>query len=403
MASLEGSVNGEQQGEQGDSLEIQSMASAPYLPPRFIGATDLIALQFEPLKWAVPSLIPAGVTLLCGAPKIGKSWLSMDLARAVAAGDKAFGTIAVEQNAVLYLALEDSLRRLKDRLNKLLNFEPPPAGLYFVAMDGGFPRLHEGGLAWIEAWIKETPNAGLIIIDTLAKVRPPLRAGSIYEQDYAVLQGLLQLANKHGVAVVVVHHTRKGSTEDVVEEISGSFGLSGSVDSMLILKRKRTSTEGQLTVTGRDVVEAEFNLLWDAALTKWTIASDTKEFSVTKEREEILDVLAESDEPMSPQTIAGKLNKKSNSIRFLLHRMREDGQVTHIGRGKYSLHPESDERANIANITNDDSDADDEGMNMDSSIATDATRTTTAQRRRQTYVSDVSDVSEQALLAFSVE
>lgn len=250
-------------------------------PPFFISAPTLMAKHFEPLKWVVPGIIPEGLTLFAGPPKIGKSWLVLDLVNAVASGGRALGSLQVEQGAVLYLALEDSQRRLQDRLSKLLEGKNASELLDIATIDGGFPRLDQGGADWLEAWIDKNPRARLIVADTLAKIRPPLRQGSIYEQDYRAMEALLKIANERRVAIILVHHTKKGASADVLEEVSGSFGLTGGVDGVVILKRARGRAEATFMVTGRDVLEEEYVLDWNTSRTMWTLAGSAKKLVIS--------------------------------------------------------------------------------------------------------------------------
>src|SRR5262249_3528333 len=131
-------------------------------------AAELVAAEFPEPRWAVPGIIPEGASLLAGGPKLGKSWLMLNLAIAVASGGRALGRIRVDKGDVLYLPLEDTARRLRDRLIAILGNEPPPDGL---TLELECPRLPDGGADHIEAWIAEHPAARLIIIDVLVRVR----------------------------------------------------------------------------------------------------------------------------------------------------------------------------------------------------------------------------------------
>lgn len=324
-------------------------------PLATITLDELLEKEFADIKWAVPNLIPEGLTLFAGRPKMGKSWLALGLGLAVASGGLALGKIPVIQGDVLYLALEDTQRRLQSRSVKLLAGRTFPSGaLEVVTMDANFPRLHEGGLELIAGWLDAHPNARLIFIDTLARVRAPSRAGgSVYEQDYQAMQGLLQLAGSRNVAVVVIHHTRKGAAADALEEVSGSFGLSGGVDGVLVLKRDRTSSEAVLAVTGRDVEEQELALQWDAERTQWTIAGNAEDFRISKERKAILDILQANPTGLGPKSIAGALAKPVSNIKYLLNQMVADSQIAQTERGRYIVNPVRTITPNLPNHAND--------------------------------------------------
>lgn len=217
-----------------------------------ITACDLLALELPSVRWAIPDILPEGVTLLAGKPKLGKSWMAFGLSIAVASGGVALGTKPVERGDSLYLALEDNERRLQRRLRKMLAGSSAPERLHITTQ---WSRLDDGGVEALEGWLKAHPDARMIVIDTLAKIRPRQRGQNVYAEDYAALEKLLPLAAEHGVAILIVHHLRKGGADDPMDEISGSTGLSGGVDGALVLKRDRGQGDAYLHVDGRDIEE----------------------------------------------------------------------------------------------------------------------------------------------------
>jgi hypothetical protein len=218
----------------------------------------LDAQEFPPLAWVVPGLLPEGFSLLVGGPKIGKSWLSLDVALAVASGGCALGRLGVERRPVLLLALEDGDRRLQDRARELLAGDPIPADLHYMT------RIVPGSVVTtIETWLERLPDGcpePLVILDTLGKVMPLAAPGeSAYQRDYRVAGRLKQLCDSRpGMALLVLHHDRKATTEDFVDGVSGTNGIAGAADTVLVITRPRTEEHGLFKVTGRDVVEAEY-------------------------------------------------------------------------------------------------------------------------------------------------
>jgi hypothetical protein len=292
----------------------------------------------------VPGILPEGVTILAGKPKLGKSWLAMDLCLGVAFGGAVLGTKRVEGGPCLYLALEDSPRRLQRRLKSLMaggetDGEDAPEGFEFAT---GWPRVGEGCEERLRAWLEAHPGARLAVIDTLKKIRPKadVRKG-VYDADYEALEPLLPLAAEFGVAVVVVHHTRKTPGADPLEEVSGSYGLSGGVDGVLVMRRERGSRDAALHVTGRDVEEeAELALRWDAPLVRWTLLGDAEEHRRSEERKQIIAKLGEVGEPMSATDIAVEIEKKVDGVRKLVRKMVRDGELAKVGEGsstRYAL------------------------------------------------------------------
>jgi hypothetical protein len=163
----------------------------------------------------------------------------------------------------------------------------------------------------------------------------------VYDADYEALEPLLPLAAEFGVAVVVVHHTRKTPGADPLEEVSGSYGLSGGVDGVLVMKHERGSREAFLHVTGRDVEEeAELALRWDADLLRWTLVGDAEDHRRSEERKRIIAKLEEVGEPMSATDIAVEIEKKVDGVRKLVRKMVRDGELAKVGSGsstKYAL------------------------------------------------------------------
>ena len=205
-----------------------------------------------PLTYAIPGVIPEGFTVLAGAPKVGKSWFVLSLCLAVASGGRALGALPVDQQPVLYLALEDGDRRLQERIWQLTPDESIPADFAYVT------RVEPGQVVnTIEAWLRQHPETGLIVLDTLGKVMPPAKVGeTFYQRDYNVGGRLQRITDAHpGLAVVAVHHDRKAESGDFVDAISGTNGIAGSADTIVLLARDRHETTGLLSVTGRDVHE----------------------------------------------------------------------------------------------------------------------------------------------------
>jgi hypothetical protein len=157
-------------------------------------AADIMRWDHPPIKFVVPGYIAEGLTILAGTPKIGKSWLSLDLAVAISMGGKAFGSIEVEEGDVLYLALEDNERRLKKRLDKLCQSVVPPR------LDIAFecPPIDKGGIEAIRDWVAQKDNPRLIIVDEMltrdrnARRMGPRRHGPVASAPTRSRHGRLQ-------------------------------------------------------------------------------------------------------------------------------------------------------------------------------------------------------------------
>jgi hypothetical protein len=314
-----------------------------------ISADKLAAMDLPPVKYIVQGYIAEGLTVLAGRPKVGKSWMALGLALAVASPDgHAFGSIPVEQGDVLYLALEDNKRRLKRRLNQMLPSGSVPDRLEITL---SCPRLDRGGIEMIKRWIERHPSARLIVIDVFKKVRPePRDKDSLYDGDYRAIEPLKQLADERGIAIVVLHHTRKMPADDPFDTVSGSTGLTGAADTVLVLAgdpRGGTTLYGR----GRDIEEIETAVQFDRLYGSWTILGSASEVRLSDGRSEILGALRGTAEPMSPREIADVTGLSYDSVRQMLTRMSRSGEVERKKRGQYSACDITDPCHNGHNVT----------------------------------------------------
>ncbi|MFJ2635999.1 AAA family ATPase [Streptomyces sp. NPDC087422] len=325
-------------------LHLYSVPSDPQTPavplpkrerPRTAWTADqLMSAHFPEPKWAVPGILAEGVSLLAGPPKVGKSWLSLGLGLAVAAGGQAFDSVPVAGGPVLYLALEDTPRRLQTRMGKLLGGQDAPAGLTLVTECPPFPQ---GGSEAISGWLDRNPDARMVVIDVFAKMRGQAPQGvSAYDADYVSVGYAKRLADFYGVAVVLVHHVRKAGSDDFLTEVSGTNGIAGAADATLVLKRGRGQADGVLHVTGRDVEEAEYALSFQQASGAWHLLDGpASDHTVGDTRAAILRHVR-AHPGAKPKEIADALpDIDADTVRRTCSRMADAGQLTKDGSGRY--------------------------------------------------------------------
>lgn len=314
-----------------------SRYSAEAGPPaaEIISATDLMARTFVPRPAIIETLATVGLNGWNGAPKLGKSWAALQAAMAIAEGSHAFGRFPTNQGAVLVLALEDTLQRIQTRVAKILNGRPVPSDLYFQNRSD---RLDRGGLEFLRHWLTTATNPKAIIIDTLVKVRAPARTDrSIYESDYQAVAPLKELADEFGIAVIFIHHTRKSPADDFIDEISGSTGLTGAADTLVVFQRGRGQADAMVKITGRDVEETELAFQFDGKAGTWKVLGDAAAYSVGQERGEILRLVHDAfPNALSAKDIAAALGKSGNAVRQLLFKMDKDGELKKVGHGRYT-------------------------------------------------------------------
>ena len=232
----------------------------------------LMGMDLPPTRMIVDRLLPQGLHILAGAPKIGKSWLTMQLALQVAKGEPIWG-LPTEKGTVLYLCLEDSLGRIQKRMLDLTDSASP--NIHFTTM----AETITGGLdKQISTFIAEFPDTNFIAIDTLQRIRNISGDMNAYANDYRDINLLKQISDKHGICILLVHHLRKQSDSDPLNMISGTTGLTGAVDSLYVLqKESRSSRSAKLIVTGRDIEDMEYILEFDRDTHFWNFVADNSD------------------------------------------------------------------------------------------------------------------------------
>lgn len=231
-----------------------------------VDAETLLSTPMKKTMFIVEGLIPQGVSVLSGASKIGKSWLILWLGLQISQGLPVW-ELPTKQCDVLYLSLEDTQRRIKDRLYNLT--DTAPSNLHFAVMCG---LIGSGLEEQINDFLRDHPKTKLVIIDTLQKVRDSKgsagKAG-MYGNDYDDISSIKRIADESNIAVILVHHLRKlKDGDDPFNEVSGSTGIIGAADTNYVLKRKRSGDTATLLASGRDVEYQELalqfnNLVWE--------------------------------------------------------------------------------------------------------------------------------------------
>ena len=332
---------------------------------RLIDSTTLMQNVYPEPKWAVPKLIPEGLTLLVGRPKMGKSWLALSLAIEVASGGKALGNIPVKQGKAVYFALEDNERRLQARCASLMEDRSIEEGqlMFSTTIDKFYKKeenkSEENGLAQLEDLIDEMgEELRVIFIDTLALVTPKGKNENSYSDNYDYISGIQKLAIEKGVAIVLVHHTRKGQSDVyALDDVMGSTGLTAGADCILMLKRAPDGNE--LFVTGRDVEEQQLTIKHNNKTGLWKLIGNTKFTRMSKAHAEIYNILIQRG-PLTNKEICDVTKKASNNVSGLLARMAGDSIITKEGNlykavmdelSEYSEHSEHSEYSEFSEFS----------------------------------------------------
>ena len=237
-------------------------------PLRTVDGATLMSQPLHSPNFVVDTLLAQGLHILAGSPKVGKSWLALWLAVTVAKGEPVWN-MTTRQGTTLYLCLEDSVLRIQNRLFEIT--EDAPSSVHFCTE---CDLIGQGLEEQVDAFVAAHPDTVLVIIDTLQMVRPARDA--TYANDYRDLSALKRIADARGIAILLIHHLRKESADDVFNRISGTTAISGAVDSSFTLvEERRGSGRAKLSCIGRDIEYRELTLERNGE-NVWELVSDSR-------------------------------------------------------------------------------------------------------------------------------
>ncbi len=330
-----------------------------FYQPNIISAAELAVMELPETQWVYEGLLPVGLSILAGRPKVGKSWLALLIARSVALGRDFLSfsgpfKAGIAPNLpcsgdVLYLALEDNLRRLQERntqigiKGKLIKQEDgtwdlegenyaDPDNLYFEIR---WPNMETGCVEQIELFLDEHPDTKLIVIDVMQRVIIRKGRSTVYAEDYDAMRPLQELASRRNIAILGVHHLRKQKSEDPLEAVSGSFGLTAGVDNVFVLQRVKGRL-AKLYITGRDIREEQEIAVEHNKDASWTVLGNAEDYFMSDERKAILEVIREKG-PITPKEIATELGRNPSTIRSLISSMLKSGLLDKDNDNKYTI------------------------------------------------------------------
>jgi len=318
-------------------------------------AAELLEREFDPPEYVVEGVVPEGVTLLASPPKIGKTFLCLNVAVAIATAGKALGKADVKEGRVLYVDLDGSKRGAQSRLQDMLkDTEADSIGdLERFDYYSEFPRVDDeepaDALAYLRHYLERFEDVELVIFDTLADVRPKTSGSrNMYEVDREALTPFRDLVHQFDTSAIFVHHTNKGKHGDHVKRVSGSSGLASAVDNIIIMQKERGQHDAELQITPREEEEVTLRLSFDPQVKTWRLEGPAEEFAKTKERQAVLDTLrnltnGDRKEAVGPKEIADANDDlEYENVRYLLSKMvdAEDSRVEKAGYGKYKPIPQ---------------------------------------------------------------
>ena len=290
---------------------------------------ELFDTVYDSTPPVIDGLLYNGVSIIAGSGKVGKSFLMAQIGYHVSTGTPLWG-MPVRKCKVLYLALEDSFSRLQKRLYQM--FGGMPTKDFVLTTSAG--RLGDSFDEQLINFLEENPDTGLVIIDTLIMIRDTDGDNYSYSEDYDFIMKLKQFALRRNICIVLVHHTRKESSSDPFDMISGTKGLYAAADaSFVLMKEKREAVEASLYVTGRDQPDAKLSLVRDSEKLTWELDSVSAD-AWTEPKDPVIEAVAKlvaEEDPvwegtstelaeligtdLKPNALSMKLNVKAGVLR----------------------------------------------------------------------------------------
>lgn len=314
----------------------------PIKPFELISAYELVKKDLPPIRMVVGDCLPAGLVLLAGDPKAGKSLLMQHLAVCIALGEPAWGSLEVEAGDVLYIANEGGERSFRERLVRMLSGREAPKRMLMTTTNEPLGERLEFQL---EMWLTSVESPRLVVIDTYSSVAPETRGVNRHQEDYNALSALADLASRYpDTLFVVVHHTRKAESEDVMHRISGSQGMTAATDGNAVLSRHTAARRCVLSIRPRNAEESDLVLERDTETLCWSVVGADETSQLSESRQKVLRWLGSREEMASPKEISAGAGLEYDAVRQLLRQMTHDKQLVSPERGKYAVPGQGSDR-----------------------------------------------------------
>ena len=330
--------------EESEGFEKATNGKSKIPKLEIITGDEIFFSEDIPINWVIENILPEGMCVLAALPKIGKSWLALQISIAVENALEVLG-FKVKRGRTLYCAYEDNRKRIKRRF-KTMGVKPENKRPNFIFKSSA---LTEGLEEQIEDWIKETPDARLIVIDTYYHALPKSLKRSNkerYEIDSQNLSGLQRIALDYNITILIVHHTTKGKHDDTFNEISGSVGMQSIADTLWVISSDRKAKRDSiLEITGRDIESDSFQIGLDVNC-KWLNKGRPGENKETEDQKQIIKAIKELDkgDGVYPREVVAhlKLTDKTEigNLQKRMKRMLEKNELA-VGQkgGQYKNMP----------------------------------------------------------------
>ncbi|MBV6400838.1 MAG: hypothetical protein CNIPEHKO_01132 [Anaerolineales bacterium] len=294
-----------------------------------IDAATILKNEYPPIDWIVKDYLAPGLAFLVGKPKVGKSWLALQLALSVLTGGKMFDR-DVKKGRVLILALEDNERRLHARMKQQGWDEVKPGSVDFMMAEhfrDQITALNTGGGKRLLKYI-EKKKYRLVIVDTFSRA---IQGDQLDPAEMTKAVGdLQQYALDKGVSLVIVDHMPKNSpSQNPIDHLYGSVAKAGVADLLWGLYKEQGKLGAKLAINGRDVEDTELKLTFDKSLVYWHCEGTAQDVEMTAQRKAILEALGDLG-ISQVKDIAEATGQRQNHCRTKLNDLVNAGLVRRI-------------------------------------------------------------------------
>ncbi len=302
--------------------------AARWRPEKIWSAAELLATNFPEPEWRLHGILPPGLGGLGSRPKLGKSWLALQMSTAISLGVQLWGR-ETRRTHVFYLALEDNARTLKERLQS----QRAGGDMWLDFVDEWPAVTSFESLLVLEELIQQK-EYGLVIVDTITRVlgrADVMNQGAMAE----VFTRLHKLAKDTGATVLLIDHHHKGAAGDCIDDFMGATSKTGILDFAMGLYRQRGERAATLRIDGRVTRDASLALQWDHDLTCWQYVGEARDIAKDSVQGEIVAALQEMGGSSTTKKIADYLQRNKGSISRELaelvnkHKVRRDERKGH--------------------------------------------------------------------------
>lgn len=305
--------------------------------PKTYTAGEIISCPQKGKQFIIKDILPFGLTMICAAPKTGKSVLATQIGTSTVIGNPFWGMYEVQKSGCLHLTFEETLADISPRLQDI-----PMSRWDGYEVCKEWRTNPRGGLVQLEDWLKLHPETKLVIIDVYGGFRGDESGGFNYRRDYKELAPIKKVADSNNAAIVLLHHTVKKPTKDWVTSLYGSAAIAAACDCIMYIDRERGMDDATLRLTGRGMPDQNIEILLNREKVRWDFIGKLNQAEMPEERQDVLLVLAEVKGPLRLKQIAEEVRKGLTNTQKLLKRLVYSGFVTQVKYGFYQLTPKGE-------------------------------------------------------------